>query len=309
MQIEAFYDNSTGTLTYVVYDEAGKDAVVIDPVLDFEPRSAWIATMAVDKVLAFLKDHHLNVKMVAETHPHADHLSGAQRIKEQYPEALVAIGQGITRSQETFKSILDLPADFPVDGSQFDRLLVDGETVAVGTLSFEVLATPGHTPGCCSFRFGKHVFTGDVLFMPDYGTGRCDFPGGSAADQFDSITERLYTLPDDTLAYAGHDYMPGGRELRYCARISEQKAGNVHIQAGTGKEQFVKNKEAADEKKAAPQLLFQSLQVNLAAGHLPEANRQNIRFLKIPLNQFPPKHLVREADKNQVGADDVTSLK
>jgi glyoxylase-like metal-dependent hydrolase (beta-lactamase superfamily II) len=190
MQIEAFYDKSTGTLTYVVYDDASKDAVVIDPVLDYE-----------------LKEHGLHVRMIAETHAHADHLSGAQFVKQSHPDAEIAIGEGISGSQETFKRVFDLPEDFPTDGSQFDRLLRDGETVQVGTLSFEVIATPGHTPGCSSYRFGKHVFTGDALFMPDYGTGRCDFPGGSAADQFDSVTRRLYTLPDDTLTYVGHDYM------------------------------------------------------------------------------------------------------
>jgi glyoxylase-like metal-dependent hydrolase (beta-lactamase superfamily II) len=133
-----------------------------------------------------------------------------------------------------FKRIFALPDDFPTDGSQFDRLLRDGETVQVGTLSFEVIATPGHTPGCGSYRFGRHVFTGDALFMPDYGTGRCDFPGGSAADQFDSVTRRLYTLPDDTRTYVGYDYMPGGRELEYSATIAEQKEGNVHLQATSG---------------------------------------------------------------------------
>ena len=217
MQIEAFYDKSTATLTYLVYDDVSKDAIVIDPVLDYEPQSSSTATIAVDKVLVFLKDKRLNVKMIAETHAHADHLSGAQFIKKEYPNAQVAIGEGITRSQEKFKDVFDLPESFPTDGSQFDRLLKDGETVHVGTLTFEVIATPGHTPGCSSYRFGKHVFTGDALFLPDYGTGRCDFPGGSAAYQFDSVTQRLYTLPDDTITYVGHDYMPGGRDLKYSA--------------------------------------------------------------------------------------------
>jgi glyoxylase-like metal-dependent hydrolase (beta-lactamase superfamily II) len=233
MRIEAFYDKSTGTMTYLVYDAASKDAIVIDPVLDYEPQSSSTATVAVDRVLASVRDKQLDVKMIAETHAHADHLSGAQFLKQEYPNTAVAIGTGITRSQETFKKIFDLPRNFPTDGSQFDRLLRDGETVQVGTLSFEVIATPGHTPGCSSYRFGKHVLTGDALFMPDYGTGRCDFPGGSAADQFDSVTQRLYTLPDDTITYVGHDYMPGGRDLRYSATIAEQKATNVHVRAQT----------------------------------------------------------------------------
>jgi glyoxylase-like metal-dependent hydrolase (beta-lactamase superfamily II) len=201
MQIKAFYDKSTGTLTYVVFDEASKDAIVIDPVLDYEPQSSSTATISVDKVLSFIEDKRLDVKMIAETHAHADHLSGAQIVKQKFPEARIAIGEGITRSQAGFKKVFDLPDDFPTDGRQFDRLLADGETVQVGTLSFEVIATPGHTPGCSSYRFGEHVFTGDALFMPDYGTGRCDFPGGSAADQFNSVTRRLYTLPGETLTY------------------------------------------------------------------------------------------------------------
>ena len=194
--------------------------------MDYEPQSSSTATVSVGKVLEFLGERQLRVGMIVETHPHADHLSGAQFIKKEYPDAEVAIGKGITRTQEIFKNIFDLPEEFPVDGSQFDRLLEGGETVRVGTLTFEVIPTPGHTPGCSSYRFGKHVFTGDALFMPDYGTGRCDFPGGSAADQYDSITKRLYSLPDDTITYVGHDYMPGGRELKYSAAISEQKETN-----------------------------------------------------------------------------------
>jgi glyoxylase-like metal-dependent hydrolase (beta-lactamase superfamily II) len=287
VQIKAFYDESTGTLTYVVYDDVSKDAIVIDPVLDYEPQSSSTATIAVDKLLTFLTEHELNVRMIAETHAHADHLSGAQIVKQRHPDATIAIGEGIAGSQETFKKVFDLPEDFPTNGSQFDRLLRDRETVQVGTLSFEVIATPGHTPGCSSYRFGKHVFTGDALFMPDYGTGRCDFPGGSAADQFDAVTRRLYTLPEDSLAYVGHDYMPGGRELRYCASIAEQRENNVHLKATTRKDEFVAAKKAADAKKAAPRLLFQSVQVNIDAGRLPGPEKNGIRYLKIPIDIFP----------------------
>jgi hypothetical protein len=153
------------------------------------------------------------------------------------------------------------------------------------------------------------VFTGDALFMPDYGTGRCDFPGGSAVDQFDSVTRRLYTLPAETLTYVGHDYMPGGRELKYSASIAEQRETNVHVKATTEKEEFVRTKEAADAKKAAPRLLFQSVQVNIDAGRLPDPQGNGIRYLKIPINVFPPKHLLTDADKQQITADEVTRLK
>jgi glyoxylase-like metal-dependent hydrolase (beta-lactamase superfamily II) len=305
MRIETFYDQSTGTLSYVVYDEASKDAVVIDPVLDYEPQSSSTATISVDRVLEFLREQGLEVRMIAETHAHADHLSGAQLVKQKYPDAVIAIGEGITGSQETFKRIFGLPDDFPTDGRQFDRLLRDREEVRVGTLSFEVIATPGHTPGCSSYRFGKHVFTGDALFMPDYGTGRCDFPGGSAADQYDSVTRRLYTLPDDTLTYVGHDYMPGGRELRYRASIAEQKQSNVHLRSTTRKEDFIRTKEAADAGKSAPRLLFQSVQVNIDAGRLPGPEKNAIRYLKIPINIFPPKQVLTANDQQQISADEV----
>jgi len=309
MKIETFHDKSTGTLSYVVYDEVSLDAIVIDPVLDYEPQSSSTATICVDKLLAYLEEKRLNCRMIAETHAHADHLSGAQFVKARHPEAVVAIGKGITRSQAGFKKVLHLPDDFPTDGRQFDRLLQDGETVTLGTLSFEVIATPGHTPGCCSYRFGDRVFTGDALFMPDYGTGRCDFPGGSASDQYDSVTKRLYSLPDDTMTYVGHDYMPGGRELRYSATVAEQKASNVHLRESTSREQFISNKEAADALKSVPRLLFQSVQVNIDAGRLPDPEANAIRYLKIPINIFPPKQALTEDAKKQISADIVTGVK
>ena len=309
MQIEAFYDQSTGTMTYVVFDEASRDAIVIDPVLDYEPQSSSTATLCVEKILVFLKEKQLTVRMIMETHAHADHLSGAQIIKKDYPGAQVAIGDGIIKVQETFKKVFALPPSFPADGSQFDRLLADGETVQIGTLSFEVIATPGHTPACSSYKFGKHVFTGDALFMPDYGTGRCDFPGGSAAEQFESVTKRLFALPDNTMTYVGHEYMPGGRELKFSATIAEQKNNNLHCCATTEKAEFVSNKKAADEKKSAPRILFQSIQVNIDAGRLPEPAVNDIRYMKIPINVFPAKHLMSDADKKQIQADDVTGLK
>lgn len=309
MKIEAFHDKSTGTLSYIVYDEISLDAIVIDPVLDYEPQSSSTATICVDKLLRFIDEQQLIVHMIAETHAHADHLSGAQWIKARHPSAVIAIGEGITRSQETFKKAFNLPEEFPTDGRQFDRLLHDGETVTLGALSFEVIATPGHTPGCSSYRFGDHVFTGDALFMPDYGTGRCDFPGGSASDQYDSVTKRLYTLPDDTLTYAGHDYMPGGRALRYSAPVAEQRTGNVHLRATTSREEFIANKEAADALKDAPRLLFQSVQVNIDAGRLPSPESNTVRYLKIPINIFPPKRPLSEDAKKQISADVVTGVK
>src|SRR5690606_6329100 len=220
MDIEAFYDDHTNTPTYVVHDPQSRDAVVIDPVLDYDPAGSEISHASVDRVTIFLRKNQLNLRMILETHAHADHLSGSQVLKRRFPDAQTGVGAKITIVQAIFKDVFDLPADFPTDGRQFDRLLEDGEIVTAGSLRFEVIATPGHTPACVSYRFEDHergdaLFTGDTMFMPDSGTGRCDFPGGSAEELHDSITRRIYTLPDDTRIFVGHDYQPGGRPLAY----------------------------------------------------------------------------------------------
>jgi len=289
MNIKNFYDERTGTLTYVVYDPDSKDAVVIDPVLDYDPVGSRIWTESVEQVLEFLGDNQLNPHFVLETHAHADHISGAQMIKEKFPDALTAIGERITRVQEVFKSYFDLPDDFPTDGSQFDRLLKDGETVQAGTLSFSVIFTPGHTPACATYQFEDAIFTGDSIFMPDTGTGRCDFPAGSAHDLYQSITGKLYTLPDDTRLFVGHDYMNDGRELAYETTIGEQKSSNVQLRADTGEAAFTKFRTESDKTLSAPRLLFQSVQVNIDAGALPDASGNQKRYLKIPINVFRPE--------------------
>jgi glyoxylase-like metal-dependent hydrolase (beta-lactamase superfamily II) len=288
MNIETFYDARTNTLTYVVFDPASKDAVVIDPVLDYDAASSKTWTESVDRVIAFINERRLRVHYVLETHAHADHLSGSQRIKAACPNVQVAIGERITRVQEVFKTVFDLPPDFPTDGRQFDRLLKEGERFSAGTLAFEVLFTPGHTPACASYRIGDAVFTGDALFMPDSGTGRCDFPGGSAEDLYRSLTGRLYALPDDTRVFVGHDYQPGGREVRWQSTIGEQKAHNVALPASRSREDFVAFRSQRDATLNAPRLLFQSVQVNVDAGRLPEAHANELRYLRIPLNAFRP---------------------
>ena len=213
VSVEPFYDERTSTLTYCVYDRVSRDAVVIDPVLDYDAASSTVWTQSVDKILTFVDTRQLILQLVLETHAHADHLSGAQEIKRRYSEVDVCIGQDITIVQQTFKSVFGMPDEFPVDGSQFDRLLKDGETVHAGSLVFTVLMTPGHTPACVSYLFSGMVFTGDALFMPDLGTGRCDFPMGDAETLYRSIMTRLYTLPDEIKAFVGHDYQLGGRGL------------------------------------------------------------------------------------------------
>ncbi len=301
MDIQHFYDERTGTLTYVVFDTDSRDAVVIDPVLDYDPVGSRIWTESVQKVLDFVDRKQLKIHFILETHAHADHLSGAQMIKEQHPGACTAIGAHITRVQEIFKAYFDLPDDFPTDGSQFDRLLEDGETVQAGSLSFQVLFTPGHTPACATYRFDDAVFTGDTLFMPDTGTGRCDFPGGSARDLYHSITGRLYTLPDDTRVFVGHDYMKNGRELAFETSIGEQKSRNVQLRADTGEAEFVKFRTGNDQTLAAPRLLFQSVQVNIDAGALPEAADNEKRYLKIPINIFRPEPKAEDMALEKVG--------
>lgn len=287
MNVDAFFDNRTSTLTYVVYDEGTSDAVVIDSVLDYDAASSSLSYESINKVTQFVRDHGLRLHYIMETHAHADHLSGSQVLKQRFPGAQTGIGARITRVQKTFKMVFDLPDDFAVDGSQFDRLFAGDETVRAGSLEFSVIPTPGHTPACVTYKFGDSIFTGDALFMPDQGTGRCDFPDGSAKDLYDSI-HHLYELDDETQVYVGHDYQPGGRELAYVATIAEHKANNVQIPASRSREDFVEFRTQRDATLSAPKLLLQSVQVNVDAGALPKANTQGMRYLKIPINAFRP---------------------
>ena len=289
MQIEAFFDERTCTMSYVVFDITSKDALVIDPVLDYNSAASEVYTDSVDKIIHFIESNQLKLHMVLETHAHADHLSGAQILKERYPSAITGVGRKITLVQETFKKVFDLPADFKTDGSQFDRLLDDNEVVQVGTLEFKVIFTPGHTPACTTFLIEDALFTGDTMFMPDFGTGRCDFPAGSASDLYDSITEKLYPFPDETRVFVGHDYQPGGRALKFETSIGEQKSENIQLPADRSREDFVKFRSERDKKLDTPRLLFQSVQVNVDAGSLPKPAENEIRYLKIPVNLFKPK--------------------
>ncbi|MCA9542992.1 MAG: MBL fold metallo-hydrolase [Myxococcales bacterium] len=283
MEIKPFFDPRTFTLTYVVYDAQTRDAVVIDPVLDYEPVGSKVFTESADEVLAFVQAEGLDLKYVLETHAHADHLSGSQYLKERVPGLKVAIGSRIKVVQETFKAVFGLPDDFATDGRQFDTLLEDGQVLQVGPLKFEMIFTPGHTPACGTFKIDDKIFTGDLLFMPDQGTGRCDFPAGSAQDMYRSIKERIYTLPDATEVYTGHDYQPGGREVQWKSTVAEQKAKNVQLDGAKTYDDFVAARTARDATLSAPRLLFQSVQVNIDAGHLPASG-----YLKVPVNVFKP---------------------
>ncbi len=286
MHIEAFYDTGTATVSYVVHDESSGDAVIIDPVLDYEAASSTVTTASVDRIVAYVAGRRLAVRMILETHAHADHLSGARVLKRHFPEAPLAIGRRITEVQKIFKTVFALPPGFAVDGSQFDRLLEDDETVSAGSLEFRVIFTPGHTPACASYLFEDALFTGDALFMPDMGTGRCDFPGGSAEDLYRSISERIYALPDATRVLVGHDYQPGGREVAWETTVGAQKRDNVQLPAARSEADFVRFRSERDRTLAAPRLLFQSVQVNIDGGSLPAADSSRRRFLKIPINAF-----------------------
>lgn len=280
MKVKTLYDQRTFTLTHVVWDEATKDAVIIDPVLDYEPIGSFTWAESVDEVTEFVKREGLKPRWLLETHAHADHLSGSQVLKKRFGAGVV-IGENIRVVQETFKPIFDLP-ELPTDGSQFDRLVKDGETLEAGSLRVQVIGTPGHTPACVSYLVGDAVFTGDALFMDDYGTGRCDFPRGSAETLYDSV-QKLYRLPDETRVFPGHDY-PEGREVRFETTIGASKRNNPQLRADTPKEEFVRFRKERDAKLKAPKLLFQSVQVNVDAGRLPPARASGLRCFNLPLN-------------------------
>jgi glyoxylase-like metal-dependent hydrolase (beta-lactamase superfamily II) len=280
--VQPFYDTATSTLTYVVHDPATRDAVVIDSVLDYDPLSSSTSTRGVQVVCGFLLEHGLRLRYVLETHAHADHLTAAQWIKRRFG-APVVIGEHIRDVQKTFKRLLDLEG-LAVDGSQFDELVADGDVVRAGSLTIRTLATPGHTPACVSYVVGDAVFTGDALFMDDYGTGRCDFPEGSADALYHSVHDWLYSLPDETRVFTCHDYRPGGRPLRWQTTIGVSKASNVQLRAETTRDDYVRFRRERDEKLPPPRLLYPSVQVNVAAGRLPAPHRGGRRYLTVPLN-------------------------
>jgi glyoxylase-like metal-dependent hydrolase (beta-lactamase superfamily II) len=281
-RIQAFFDEPTHTVTYLVADPATGSAAVVDPVLDYEHRSGKAATTAADRVLQAARDAGASIAWVLETHAHADHLSAAPYIRQR-TGARVAIGEHIRDVQVIFRPIFNL-GDVSGDGSEFDMLLKDGDTLPLGELAVDVLYTPGHTPACVSYRIGDAVFVGDTLFMPDYGTARADFPGGDARTLYRSI-RRLLALPPETRLFLCHDYKAPGREVyAWETTVAEQRAHNVHIHDGVCEDDFVAMREQRDATLAAPVLLLPSIQVNIRAGCLPQAESNGVRYLKIPLD-------------------------
>jgi glyoxylase-like metal-dependent hydrolase (beta-lactamase superfamily II) len=280
--VSAFFDEATFTVTYVVSDPDTSHAAIIDPVLDFDPASGRTSTNSADKVTAYVKDSELSIDWIIETHVHADHLSGAPYIKDKLG-GTTAIGAGVSAVQETFKSVFNLK-DLDADGSQFDHLFADGENFKVGNLDAQAIATPGHTPACVTYVIGDTAYVGDTLFMPDFGSARTDFPGGSATLLYDSI-RKILALPDETRLFMCHDYKaPGRDEFAWETTVAEQRASNIHISDDVSRDDFVAMREGRDAQLGMPKLILPALQVNLRAGQLPDPEDNDIRYLKIPLD-------------------------
>ncbi len=285
LHVEAFLDKDSETYSYVVSDIASKHAVLIDPVLDFDYKSGRTSTQSAERILAYIQQQHLTLDWVLETHAHADHLSAAPFFK-QHLGAKIGIGAHITQVQAIFKQVFNLEKEFLPNGAQFDRLFHDGEVIQVGTMQIRVMHTPGHTPADLAYLVNEEAaFVGDTLFMPDVGTSRCDFPGGSAATLFHSIT-RLLSLPAETKIYVCHDYPTQGREYEYQTTVAAQRQHNIHVHDGVTQAQFVAMREKRDATLAMPRLILPSIQVNIRAGHMPPADEQGKVYLKLPINQL-----------------------
>ena len=284
MTVQHFFDPATSTLSYVVSDSATSRCAIIDPVLDLDYASGTLSTESADRLMTYVRENGLAVDCILETHIHADHLSSAPYIKAELGGD-IAIGAEITTIQNTFGDIFNEDEGFRRDGSQFDRILSDGDTFMVGDLQAEAYHVPGHTPACMAYRIEDALFVGDTLFMPDAGTARCDFPGGNAKALFASC-QRLLSLPADTKIYVCHDYQPGGRDLAFMATVGEHRERNIHVGQGVSEADFVAMRESRDATLAMPTLILPSLQVNMRAGHLPPLDRSGRLFLKVPINAF-----------------------
>jgi len=286
LHVEGFFDSATNTVSYLVLDEATHHCALIDSVLDYDPKSGHTATTSADKLIARVNELNARVDWILETHVHADHLTAAPYLKEKLG-GQIGIGSQISTVQEVFGTLFNTAGDMPRDGSQFDHLFVNDEPFAIGSLQCRALHTPGHTPACMTYVISDGTetaaFVGDTLFMPDYGTARCDFPGGNARTLFQSINKVL-SLPANTLLYMCHDYQPGGREVQFVSTVADQRAHNVHVRNGISEEEFVAMRTKRDASLEMPTLILPSVQVNMRAGHLPEPESNGTRYLKIPLN-------------------------
>lgn len=282
MQIQAFFETVSSTLSYLVWDADSLDAVVIDPVLNYDPVNHLTSTAFAESILAVIEDKGLKLHWSLETHVHADHLSGGAFFRDR-TGSRIGISEHIQLVQKTFTDLLNLGSNQPCDGRPFDGLFSEGEVIEAGTLRFTVMETPGHTPACVSYLIEDALFTGDALFMPDFGTGRCDFPKGSAEQLFHSIHEKIYGLPEDTRVFVGHDYQPGGRELAFETSVGESMRTNKQVRVETTREEFVGFRTQRDAQLNLPRLIFQALQVNIRAGELPPEESNGMRYVKLPI--------------------------
>ncbi|QXH35832.1 MBL fold metallo-hydrolase [Pseudomonas muyukensis] len=288
LHVEAFFDKATWTISYLVMDGETRQCALIDSVLDYDPKSGRTCTDSADKLIARVEALGAKVQWILDTHVHADHLSAAAYLKEKLGGS-IAIGAQITQVQKVFGTLFNAEPGFARDGSQFDVLLVDEEGFRIGNLHARALHTPGHTPACMSYMVEDAgeiaVFVGDTLFTPDYGTARCDFPGASARTLYRSI-RRLLAFPDQTRLFMCHDYLPGGRELRFMTTVAEQRADNIHIHEGVNEDSFVEMREARDKTLDMPVLILPSVQINMRSGQFPEPEANGVSYLKIPLNKL-----------------------
>lgn len=286
LHVEALFDTHTWTISYLVMDLHSKQCALIDSVLDYDPKSGRTRTESADRMIERAQSLGASVQWIFETHVHADHLSAAPYLKQRLGGQIV-IGSHITAVQETFGTLFNAPSDFARNGSQFDVLLEDNASFALGTLGVKAMHTPGHTPACMSYLVqvgdATVAFVGDTLFMPDYGTARCDFPGADARTLYRSI-KKLLALPPDTLLFMCHDYLPNGRELKYMTTVAEQRASNIHVHDGVDEDAFVGMREARDATLDMPVLMLPAVQVNMRCGHFPEPEDNGVVYLKIPLN-------------------------
>lgn len=283
-RVESFFHPPTSTWSHVVWDPASLTAVIIDPVLDYDPEACRTDRRSVDVLIDFVRDRSLSVIRVLETHAHADHLTASAVIHDSLG-CPMAIGRGICKVQRHFRKVFDLGDGLPADGSQFQELLDDGDRIAMGDLEIRVMSTPGHTDDSVTYLIGDAAFIGDTLFTPEYGTARCDFPGGDARRLFRSI-QRIFALGDDFRLYLCHDYPEQGRTPRPMTTVAEQRSGNVHVRDGIDEDQFVLMREERDAQLAVPALILPAIQVNIRAGRLPDPAANGIRYLKLPLNQL-----------------------
>ncbi len=282
LEVHTIFDEATCNATHIVSDTETGKAAVVDSVLDYDPVSGRTDTKTADKVVEYVRKAGHDVEYIFETHVHADHVTAGSYLKQKFG-ARMGIGANVKTVQETFGAVFNLGPEFPRDGSQFDLLFEDGDTFPLGNLEMRIMHTPGHTPACATYLFDGVAVVGDTIFMPDFGTARCDFPGGDARALYRSI-QKILSLPNDTILYLNHDYPPTGREFEWKTTVADVKRGNIHVRDGIGEDEFVVMRRARDEKLNLPRLILASVQINMRAGTLPPTEDNGISYLKIPVN-------------------------